>query len=133
MTPHITKDLETHWAGLRSLLTIRNEGDYDSAILHMNALLDDVGDNERHPLYGLLDTLGTLIHVYEEHHHPTPEAKGAEALQYLMDEHDLSQSELPEIGTPELVSRILSGELQLNVEQVRLLAKRFHVSPAVFI
>jgi len=32
-------------------------------------LLDEIGDNERHPLYDLLDTLGTLIHVYEETHH----------------------------------------------------------------
>jgi hypothetical protein len=28
--------------------------------------------NEQHPLYHLLDTLGTLIEVYETEHYPLP-------------------------------------------------------------
>jgi HTH-type transcriptional regulator / antitoxin HigA len=95
--------------------------------------LDCIGDNESHPLYGLLDTLGTLIHAYEKQHHPMPEANGGEALRYFMDEPGLSESDFPEIGPPELVSKILSGERELNVEQAPPLAERFHVSPAVFI
>jgi HTH-type transcriptional regulator / antitoxin HigA len=133
MTTHISKDIETHWAGLCSLLTIRNESDYDSAIQQMNELLDDIGDNERHPLYGLLDTLGTLLHAYEEQHHSIPGAGGIETLRYFMDEHGLSESDLPEIGSHEVVSKILSGSRELNIRQVRLLGKRFQVSPAVFI
>ncbi|MGB7950415.1 MAG: transcriptional regulator, partial [Candidatus Binatia bacterium] len=45
----------------------------------------------------------------------------------------LTQSELPEIGSQGVVSEILSGERELNIRQVRCLAKRFEVSPAVFI
>ena len=36
------------------------------------------------PLYELLDTLGTVIHVYEEKHHPIPECSGVEVLRLLM-------------------------------------------------
>ena len=61
------------------------------------------------------------------------EATGPEVLRSLMEEHSLTQSELPEIGSQGVVSEILSGERDLNIRQVRLLAKRFGVSPAVFI
>ena len=29
--------------------------------------------DEKHPLYDLLDTLGTVIYAYEEKHYPVPE------------------------------------------------------------
>lgn len=129
----LTKDLQTHWATIRPLLTIRNEREYDSAIKRLNELLDEIGTNERHPLYGLLDTLGTLIHVYEETNHPMPECSGADMLQFFMEEHGLTQSDLPEVGSQGIVSEILNGKRELNIRQVRELAQRFHVSPTVFI
>ena len=129
----LTKDLQNHWRNIRPLLTIRNEREYDLAIKRLNELLDEVGDDERHPLYGLLDTLGTLIHVYEEKRHPMPECAGADMLRFLMEEHGLKQSDLPEIGSQGVVSEVLNGKRKLNVRQIRRLAARFHVSPAVFI
>ena len=99
----------------------------------LNCLLDEVGTAEEHPLYTLLDTLGTLIHAYEEDHHPIPECSGADVLRFLMEEHGLTQSDLPEIGSQGVISEILRGKRELNVRQIRALATRFHVSPAVFI
>lgn len=129
----LTKDLYSHWANIRPILTIRNEREYDAAIERLNELLDDIGDNERHPLYGLLDTLGTLIHDYEETHHSMPECTGSDMLRFFMEEHGLNQSDLSDIGSQGVVSEILNGKRELNIRQVRLLAKRFQVSPAVFI
>lgn len=128
-----TKVVQAKWSAIEPWLTIRNEHEYDAAIERLNSLLDAVGANERHPLYGLLDTLGTLIHAYEETHHPVPDASGAEALRYLMEEHGLTQSDLPEVGTQGVVSEILNGKRELNVRQIRALARRFRVSPAVFV
>lgn len=65
-----TKTLQTQWAAVAPILTIRNEREYDAAVEHLNELLDEIGTNAKHPLYGLLDTLGTLIHVYEQEHYP---------------------------------------------------------------
>jgi HTH-type transcriptional regulator/antitoxin HigA len=129
----LTKDFQGHWANIRPILTIRNEREYDAAIKRLNELLDEIGDNRRHPLYGLLDTLGTLIHDYEETQHPMPECTGAEMLRFCMKEHGLNQSDLSDIGSQGVVSEILNGKRELNIRQVRLLAKRFKVSPAVFI
>ncbi len=112
---------------------INNEADYDRAVEQMNDLIDLVGTDETHPMYDYLDTLGTLIHAYEETHMPMPSASGAEALRYLMEEHGLRQSDLPEIGSQGVVSEILNGKRELNVRQIRALADRFGVDTAVFI
>jgi HTH-type transcriptional regulator/antitoxin HigA len=126
-------ELQQHWIALSPLLSIRNEDEYDCAVERLNHLLDEVGTDEQHPLYTLLDTLGTLLHAYEEQHHPMPECRGVDVLRFLMDEHSLSQSDLPEVGSQGVVSDILRGKRELNVRQIRALAKRFQVSPAVFI
>ena len=128
----LTRDLHAHWQAISPILTIQNEDEYDAAIERLNLLLDDVGTNEAHPLYELLDTLGTLIHVYEEEHIMIPVSSGVDMLEYLMDEHRLGQSDLPEVGTQGVVSEILNEKRQLNVRQIRMLAERFCVSPAVF-
>lgn len=128
----ISKDLEKNWVHLRPVLVIRTEREYDRAVARMNALLDEIGANERHPLYDLLDTLGTLIHAYEEEHYPIPDAGGTEMLKFFMEEHGLAQSDLSEVGSQGVVSEILNGKRELNVRQIRALAKRFHVSPAMF-
>jgi len=129
----LAKQIEDSWATVSELLTIRNERDYDAAIAQMNALLDEIGTDERHPLYGLLDTLATLVHDYEERHHALPNVTGVDMLRFLMDEHGLAQRDLREIGSQGVISEILSGKRKLNVRQIRALAERFHVSPAVFV
>ena len=129
----IPHELQRHWAAISPLLSIRSEHDYDLAVERLNNLLDEVGTDEHHPLYTLLDTLGTIMHAYEEQHYPMPECRGGDILRFLMDEHGLTQSDLPEVGSQGVVSEVLHGKRELNIRQVRALAKRFHVSPAVFI
>src|SRR6266545_3729413 len=129
----IPQELQQHWTAISPLLSLRNEQEYDRAVEHLNRLLDEVGTDQQHPLYTLLDTLGTLIHAYEEEHHPIPTCSGVDVLRFLMDEHGLTQSDVPEIGSQGVVSEVLRGKRELNIRQIRALAKRFQVSPAVFI
>jgi HTH-type transcriptional regulator/antitoxin HigA len=129
----VTDQLKTNWANISPLLTIRNEKEYGAAVKHLNELLDEIGSNEKHPLYTLLDTLGTLVHAYEEKHYPIPDVGGAEILRFLMKEHGLTQSDLPEVGSQGVVSEILNGKRELNIRQIRTLSERFNVSAAVFV
>lgn len=129
----VTEELEIHWANIAPLLTIRNEREYNAAVKRLNELLDEIGDDEKHPLYGLLDTLGTLIQIYEEEHYPIPDTTGVDVLRFLMEEHSLNQSDLSEIGSQGVVSEILNGKRELNVRQIRFLAEKFKVSSAVFL
>lgn len=129
----ITQEVQKHWRAIRSLFVIQSEADYDRAVDRLNQLVDEVGTSEQHPLSELLDTLGTLIHAYEETHYLMPESSGVEMLHFFMEEHELSISDLPELGTAAVVSEILEGKRELSISQIRALAKRFHVSPAVFL
>ena len=127
------QETQAHWAAINSVLIIRNEQEYELAVERLNDLLDEVGSDETHPLYSLLDTLGTVIREYEEQHYPMPTCSGADMLRFLMEEHTLTQSDLPEVGSQGVVSEILNAKRELNVRQIRALAERFHVSPAVFV
>ena len=129
----ITDDIQAHWHVVRPLFSIRNEKEYNLAIERLNALIDEIGDNEEHPLYELLDTLGAVIHTYEEKHYPMPDCSGVEMLQFLMEAHHLKPSDLPEIGTPDTILEILNGKRELTVKHLQALAARFHVSPAAFV
>ena len=129
----LLKETREHWQAIGPLLTIRDEQDYAAAIERLGLLLDEISDDEQHPLYGLLDTLGTLIHAYEEEHVAVPESGGPEVLEYLMEEHDLGPEDLPELGSAKAVRAVLARKRELQVGEIRALAERFHVSPAVFI
>ena len=129
----IAEDIQVHWRVVQPLFSIRDEEEYDKAIATLNALIDEVGTNKHHPLYELLDTLGTVIHAYEEKHYPVPECSGIEALKFLMEEHQLEPTDLPNLGSPNIVLEILNGEQDLTVKHIHALAKTFQVSPAVFV
>ena len=129
----ISPQIQRSWTRVSDLFRIQNEQDYDRAVERLNSLIDEVGTNERHPLYSLLDTLGTVLHAWEEQHYAMPECGGADVLRFFMEEHSLSQSDLPEVGSQGVLSEILSGKRDLNVRQIRALSKRFEVSPSVFV
>jgi hypothetical protein len=65
-----------HWTAIRPLLSIRNEHEYDLAMERLNLRLDKVRTDERHALYSLFDTLGTLLHTYEDTTIPCQNAVG---------------------------------------------------------
>lgn len=129
----ITSEMQVHWHSLQPLFLIRDEAEYDEAIVTLNALLDEVGNDEQHPLSELLNVLGTVIHAYEEKHYPIPECSGIDVLQALMEEHQLEPASLPELGEPNIVAQILNEERELTVSQIRALAARFRISPAAFV
>lgn len=128
----IAAELKKQWLEIAPLLTIKNESDYDAAVERLNTLLDEVGEDENNPLYSLLDTLGIIIEAYDNENYPISGCSGVDALIYLMEEHSLSQSEIPEIGSQGVVSEIMNGRRKLNVRQIEALAKKFKVSPATF-
>lgn len=121
---------------LRTLVplgTLRTKKDYTRAVTLLDAILDEIGEDEKHPMAELADAISVFIEKYEAEHVPIPPAKPLAALKFLMCEHGLRQSDLPEIGSQGVVSEILAGKRELNARQIKQLAKRFGVSPAVLI
>jgi HTH-type transcriptional regulator/antitoxin HigA len=142
MTNAAVRDIENlapAWRELQArssvkLRAIDSERHYRAMLEFMNELLEEVGDRESHPLMGLLDVVTAFVHNYEASNVQIPDAKPATVLRFLMEQHELRQVDLAELfGTQSNVSEALSGKREINARQAKALAKRFGVSPAVFI
>ena len=110
-----------------------NEGDFNQLVEFCDYLIDQTEGNEKHPLIGLLDLVGTLIADYERGHIPEPKGNPIGCLKYLMKEHGLKQKDLKELGSPGVISEILLGKRELNKRQIKALSQRFNCNPAIFI
>jgi len=112
---------------------LRSKREYQKAVQTLDDILDEIGEDETHPLAELADTLSVFIENYENTHLDIPQASPAEVLKFLMEEHGLKQTDLVEIGSQGVVSEILAGKREINTRQIKKLSERFGVSPAVFL
>lgn len=125
--------VQANWLPIAPLVSVPyTEAEYQQRLALLNDLIDEVGENEEHPLASLLDMVGVAVADYEERHYPIPTSSPQDVLAYLMEEHQLKQSDLPEIGSQGVVSEILRGKRQLNARQIHALSQRFKVSADTF-
>jgi len=133
----MTKTLEKAtqaWKKAKQTLSVpRSEAEYDRLVSILDELIDKIGNNEKHPLSRLAETIATLTEAYEDEHIQMPEGNAVSVLRLLMEEHGLRQKDMKEIGSQGIVSEVLGGKRKLNTTQIKKLANRFHVTPAVFI
>lgn len=61
--------------------------------------MNNIGEQETHPLTDLAETLGICIEAYESAHIPFSGSSARAILHALIGEHVLTQSDLPEIGS----------------------------------
>ena len=80
-----------------SLQPIHTEADYDRTVKMMNALLDEAGDDEDHPLSSLLELTSDLVSRYEQEHYPIEAADPKDALRFLMESRGLKQEDLSNV------------------------------------
>ena len=121
------------WPGIKNIFSVpHSEEEYDNLVSILDEIVEQVRENENHPLASLMESLGILVENYEKQNVPEPTGTSIEVLRFLMQEHNLKQSDLPEIGSQGVVSEILTGKRQLNIRQIKKLCSRFNISPAVF-
>ena len=59
------------WQPLAQQLVIpHDEVSYQKLVAWLDNLIDEVGENEQHPLASLMDVMGVLIEYYENEHIP---------------------------------------------------------------
>ena len=130
------EQLTAHYQALTSIVPLhplKTDAHYDKAVGLLNALVDSGAARDGHPLSDLVDTLGVLIGEYDDEHYPQADVSALDTLRFLMEQHGLTQSELPEIGSQGVVSEVLTGKRELNVRQIRALAAKFAVPASLFI
>ena len=134
MTTAIQKNVIKHWTPIRHLVSVPKTDEQCAKMIELlNNLLDEVGDNEGHPVYPLIETLGTLIENYESHTLPEPETTPAGILRFLMEENHLTTEDVRDLGTDQMITDLLNGTRAFDVSQITYLCKRFHLKPDVFL
>jgi len=136
MDRSVVEEITTRFQALVSIVplsAIRTPKDYDKAVLMLNQLLDAGAADENSPLADLANNLGFLIGDYEDAHREGSEISPVATLRFLMEQHRLTQFDLPEVGTQSVVSEILRGKRELNIRQIKALSSRFHVPTSIFI
>ncbi|GCA93496.1 hypothetical protein [Microcystis aeruginosa] len=59
------------WTNLKQILFIpRSESEYEQLVIMLDNLIDEIGENENHPLASLMEILGILIGNYEQENVP---------------------------------------------------------------
>lgn len=118
------------------LSPIQNETEYLTRLEFIDTLWDESTseDDPRMPLVRLL--LNTVAEWEKVHEVSYVEGvAGHVVLKSLMDEHKITQKQLEEEGIMQqsLASKILLGKRSISKTLAKRLAKRFNVSPALFI
>jgi len=128
--------IETSWQAFDATAHLRpiyNDADYDRMVTLMNSLLSAAGDDEDHPLSGLLDLVGDLVSKYEQENHAIEPVEPKDALRFLMEARGLKQEGLSAIVPQSNLSAILAGKRKISASLAGKLGKFFGISPAVFV
>ncbi len=82
----------------------------------------------------LLELLVKLIEDFEEKHYQLNASTPQSRLIHLMEARSLEPADLIEIiGTIEMVTELINGQLEITKKQAEALGKFFHVNPGLFL
>ena len=65
------RQIETVWHPVSNILYVpHTEEEYDRIVELLDSLIDEVGEDENHPLASFMEILGVLIEKYEDENIP---------------------------------------------------------------
>ena len=113
------------------LVSIKSEEHLDAAQAMIDRLTNKKKIDGGEQAY--LDALCDLVVVYEDQHHPIPEASDADLLRHLMEAKGVSQIQLhKDTGLAKsVISEVLAGKKQFSKNVIGTLAAYFHVPTSV--
>ena len=113
--------------------SVHTEEDYARATATINVLLDEIGDDEDHPLADVLDFLADQVKAYEDERFSIPKAEPRDVLRFLMEQHGLNQEDLSDCAPQSRISEILAGKREISKENAKRFARRFNVHGDLFL
>jgi len=131
---------EAFMATAQPFVNITNDEDYSAALDALEQVLESANDTLDDPLNPLIDMLSHAIEQYEAQDDElmafVAEAAGMPAdialLRTLMSQHQLTGSDLPEIGDKTMVSKVLNQKRVLTRQAIEGLSARFSIRPGMF-
>ncbi len=113
-----------------------SDKDYKYLENTLDRLIDEVRDNENHPLALAMQIIGENLEQYDNENFPLigENVTDIEMIQYLMKINNLHQKDLaPIFGGQANVSKFLSGERGLGKKHISELKKKFKISADFFL
>jgi HTH-type transcriptional regulator / antitoxin HigA len=67
----VLEKVERSWLPISDMLRVpKTETDYDQLVVLLDELIDEIGEDESHPLASFMDVVGVLVENYETVHYP---------------------------------------------------------------
>ena len=105
---------------------IKTKRDYRRALKRIEELMEAAPDT---PEGDELDVLSTLVEVYEDNHFPIEEPKPIVAIEFRMEQMELTRKDLePYIESRHKVSEVLNGKRDLSLTMIRRLHTGLKIS-----
>jgi HTH-type transcriptional regulator/antitoxin HigA len=132
----IERDFSTLNKKYPYVFTIRKNSEYKKVLSLLERVMTQDKINEP-----LMLTISNAIEEYERQLHSVIKLEedaadtpsGIALIRVLMDQHNLTMSDLPELGKKANVSLILKGDRNLTINHIKKLGERFGIKPAQFI
>ncbi len=71
MIPADVQKVQRSWGDVARFMYVpHNEQEYQALVEFLDALIDIVGEDEKHPLASMMEIVGVLIEKYEDEHVP---------------------------------------------------------------
>ena len=113
------------------LKPIRNENDYQNALLRLEEIFDAKKETEEG---NELEILSILIDTYENEHFPIEMPDPIEAIKFRMEQMGMKQKDLAEVvGFKSRVSEILNRKRKLSIDMIRKLNTSLNIPTEVLI
>lgn len=111
--------------------SIRTEEEYQAALARIDEIFDaEVGSAEDKEL----DELADLVESYEDKHYPIGMPDPISAIEFRMDQANLSQRDLiPYIGSSAKVAEVLSGKREITLSMARALHEHLGIPADVLL
>lgn len=102
----------------------------------LDQIIDEVKDDETHPLALAMQIIGDNLEQYDDENYPAigHHVNDIEIVKYLMKTHHLYQKDLADVfGSQGNVSKFLNGERALGKKAIAGLKKKFNISADCFL
>ncbi len=111
--------------------SIRTEEEYEAALARIDEIFDaETGTPEGEEL----DELADLVESYEDKHYPIGMSDPISAIEFRMDQANLSQRDLiPYIGSSAMVAEVLSGKREITLSMARALHEHLGIPADVLL
>lgn len=112
-----------------------NPIEYDVLENILDEIIDEIRENEDHPLALVAQIIGDNLEDFDDKNHPAigHAVTDIELIRHLMHENNLNQGDMTDVfGNQGNVSKFLNGERGLSKRQISKIVARFQISADFF-